>query len=89
MHQCVNLQLCLVEGVRSRIHHVLVNYLSHSGVQAHLQDESKSVPRTPSTSGAGASHLLGRQYRNVVLVDEPRFLFYYYRIRLLFEVFAS
>lgn len=37
VHQRVDLQLRLVEGVRRRLHHVAVHGLAHAGVQRHLQ----------------------------------------------------
>lgn len=47
VHQRVDLQLGLVERVRCGRHHVLVDDLSHSGVQAHLQAEENEQLEAP------------------------------------------
>lgn len=37
LHQCVYLQLGVVEYAPRRLHHVAVDYVSHLGIEAHLQ----------------------------------------------------
>lgn len=42
MHEGVDLQLRVVEGVWSRLHHVTIHHLAHARVQRHLQPEEVS-----------------------------------------------
>jgi hypothetical protein len=37
MHECVYLELRLIECVRRGLHHVAVDDFSYAGVEAHLQ----------------------------------------------------
>ena len=46
VHQRVDLQLRLVERVQRRVHHVAVDDLAHSRVQAHLLISNQRVTLT-------------------------------------------
>lgn len=92
MHERVDLQLRVVEGVRRRFLHLLVDPLPHPGVQAHLRDRAprsgawrRPAPPTPSC----AAHLLGGQDGHVVLVDEPRLLIHRVPVGLGLELLAG
>lgn len=42
MHECVDLELRVVEGVRGRLLHLAVDDLPHPRVQAHLGDRERN-----------------------------------------------
>ena len=75
MHQRVDLQLGLVERVRRRVHHVAVDDLAHSRVQADLwvdkkgnDDEHQTGERQPniatsSSSNFGKGQRVAKQFR--------------------------
>lgn len=92
VHQRVNLQLCVIERVRRRLLHLLVDALPHPGVQAHLRDGATvrgAETPLPSHPGSDAAHLLGGQDRHVVLVDEPGLLIYHMLVGFGLELLAG